>query len=213
MRLFEFLTATSIMVRCKASTKSGKRCKLPCVSGDDVCSVHVYDDMPGLVPMDSITNTFVTTAAVVRNGCPHSCLDSTSYCCACRDTRRGDNGYCSSCNTRTAPVVNVVASTAELPLITRINQFLQNPTGDNPQDSACYLLNEIKDTEHELDILYCRLQSYVNNNQVSNINQLDILASVAEFASMVELTTVTPVTPVIPVTTCSYINEESGPTQ
>jgi hypothetical protein len=79
-----------------------------------------------------------------------------------------------------------------LPLVARINQFLETPSGDN---SAFKLMNEIKDAEHEYDMLYSRLQSYIHSTYPLNVLETDGgLATVATVAA-------------------EFVNEESNPPQ
>jgi len=159
------------MTRCKASTKSGKRCKLPSRADDDVCTVHLYDDMPPLVPFYPVSDAYQPC------GCPHECLDSKSYCCGCRDTRRGDNGYCASCKTRTA----VVATDTTPILSDRITQFFDCPADDNREYTAFLLMNEIRVAERDLHLLYNRLEAYIHSTY-----PLNILATVAGSAIAAE---------------------------
>lgn len=84
------------MVRCTSTTKSGRRCKLPALVNDTVCSVHVYDDMPPLVEIPQETleaaNTLVNMAVIQT--CNHDlCLLHINECCACSDTRSEDAQY------------------------------------------------------------------------------------------------------------------------
>ena len=118
------------MVRCKSTTKSGRRCKLPALVDDTVCSVHVYDDMPPLVEIPQETleaaNTLVNMAATVEvhallntaaiQQCKHDfCLLHVNDCCGCSDTRSEDAQY-----------MSFVEGVGEVPIGKREDEYCSN---------------------------------------------------------------------------------------
>jgi len=84
-----------------------------------------------------------------------------------------------------------------LPLVARINQFLETPSGEN---TAFKLMNEIKDAEQEHDMLYSRLQSYVHSTY-----PLNVLATDGGLATNTIAT--------VSTVAAEFVNEESNPPQ
>ena len=95
------------MVRCKETTKSGRRCKLPALVNDTVCTVHACDDMPTLeeivhddmpaleeIVHDNVEPTNALVNLAVLKTCTHDfCLLHVNDCCGCSDTRSDDAQY------------------------------------------------------------------------------------------------------------------------
>jgi len=132
------------MVRCNATTKSGRRCKLPSLANDTLCGVHVCNDMPALeeILQNTITHTndFVTmpvldhptqpptnvleditqnTVSVVETtpqSCKHVfCLLNTNECCACNDKRPHDTQY-----------MRYIESVGDVPIGRREDEYCMN---------------------------------------------------------------------------------------
>ena len=103
------------MTRCKITTQTGRRCKLPCLKNKQVCTIH-----KDVVPITDSKDVHESSNILLidsKKACTHeSCLMNTDECCGCSDKRpfnttyyrfvdcvgdvpigKREDGYCSTC--------------------------------------------------------------------------------------------------------------------